>query len=113
MPHLKSGKANALAVSAATRSTAAPEVPTLAETWPGTQLVTWIGLVAPAGTPMPIVEKLSAAITSALASTEVRQQYAAAVTEVEPVSHQELTRRMQRDRTLWLELIKEAGIQPE
>ena len=113
VPHLKSGKANALAVSAATRSTAAPEVPTLAETWPGTQLVTWIGLVAPAGTPMPIVEKLNAAITSALASPEVRQQYAAAVTEVEPVSHQELTRRMQRDRTLWLELIKEAGIQPE
>lgn len=113
VPHLKSGKAKALAVSAATRSTAAPEVPTLAETWPGTQLVTWIGLVAPAGTPMPIVEKLNAAITTALASPEVRQQYAAAVTEVEPVSHQELTRRMQRDRTLWLELIKEAGIQPE
>ena len=113
VPHLKSGKANALAVSAATRSSAAPDVPTLSETWPGTQLVTWIGLVAPAGTPLPIVEKLNAAITTALASPEVRQQYAAAVTEVEPVSPQELTRRMQRDRTIWLELIKEAGIQPE
>lgn len=113
VPHLRSGKANALAVSAATRSTAAPEVPTLAEIWPGTQLVTWIGLVAPAGTPMFIVEKLNAAITAALATPEVKQQYAATVTEVEPVSHQELTRRMQRDRTLWLELIKDAGIQPE
>lgn len=113
VPHLKSGKATALVVSAATRSTAAPDVPTMAENWPGTQLVTWIGLVAPAGTPMPIVEKLNAAITAALATPEVRQQYAATVTEVEPVSHQDLTRRMQRDRALWLELIKEAGIQPE
>lgn len=113
VPHLRSGKANALAVSAATRSTAAPEVPTLAEIWPGTQLVTWIGLVAPSGTPMFIVEKLNAAITAALGTPEVKQQYAATVTEVEPVSHQELTRRMQRDRTLWLELIKDAGIQPE
>ena len=113
VPHLKSGKAVALAVSAAARSTAAPDVPTLAETWPGTQLVTWIALVAPAGTPMPIVEKLNNAITAALATPEVRQQFAQVVTEVEPVSHQDLTRRMQRDRGLWLELIKEAGIQPE
>jgi tripartite-type tricarboxylate transporter receptor subunit TctC len=62
---------------------------------------------------MLIVEKLNAAITAALGTPEVKQQYAATVTEVEPVSHQELTRRMQRDRTLWLELIKDAGIQPE
>jgi tripartite-type tricarboxylate transporter receptor subunit TctC len=113
VPHLRAGKALALAVSAATRSTAAPDVPTMAETWSGTQLVTWIGLVAPAGTPLPIVEKLNNAITAALATPEVKQQFAIVVTEVEPVSHQDLTRRMQRDQVQWLELIKAAGIQPE
>lgn len=113
VPQIKSGRAVALAISGATRSVSAPQVPTLAETWPGTQLVTWIGLVAPAGTPLPIVDKLNNAVTAALALPEVKQQFATISTEIEPVSHQDLTKRMQRDQAQWLELIKAAGIQPE
>lgn len=113
VPQIKSGRAIALAISGAMRSVSAPQVPTLAESWPGTQLVTWIGLVAPAGTPLAIVDKLNLAVTTALALPEVVQQFATISTEIEPVGHAELTKRMQRDQTQWLELIKAAGIQAE
>ena len=113
VPQIKAGRLVALAISGASRSVSAPDIPTLAETWPGTQLVTWIGLVAPAGTPLPIIEKLNQAITAALALPEVKQQFASISTEIEPVSQQDLTKRMQRDQVLWLDLIKAAGIQPE
>ena len=113
VPQIKSGKLHALAISGAARSVSAPDVPTLAETWPGRELVTWIGLVAPAGTPPAVVEKLSAAVTAALTSPEIRQQFTTIATELEPTSAQELGRRMQRDHVHWLDLIKAAGIQPE
>ena len=113
VPHVKSGKLTALAISNTSRSVSAPNVPTLAETYPGTELVTWIGLVAPAGTPQPIVEKLWTAINAALATADIKEKFAAISTEVEPVAPKELARRMQRDQVRWIDLIKAAGIQPE
>lgn len=113
VPQIRSGKLHALAISGAARSAAAPEVPTLAETWPGTQLVTWVGLVAPAGTPPAVVDKLSAAVSTALASPELKQQFTTIATDLDPASAQEMARRMQRDHVLWLDLIKAAGIVPE
>jgi tripartite-type tricarboxylate transporter receptor subunit TctC len=113
VPHLKSGRLTALAVSSATRSVSAPEVPTLAETYPNMELATWIGLVAPAGTPMPIVEKLNAAVTSALATAEMKERFAAICVDIDPASPGELSRRIVRDQVTWIELIKAAGIQPE
>lgn len=113
VPHLKSGKLLALAISGARRATAAPEVPTLAEVFPGTQLVTWIGLVAPTGTSPQVVDKLSQATAKVLAAPETLRQLAALATDPEPMSAQEMGRRMQRDQAQWLELMREAGIQPE
>jgi tripartite-type tricarboxylate transporter receptor subunit TctC len=113
VPHLKSGKLTALAISGATRSVSAPDVPTLAETYPNTELVTWIGLVAPAGTPKPIVDKLHGAIAAALATADIKEKFAAISTEVEPVGPRDLGTRMQRDQVRWIELIRAAGIQPE
>ena len=113
VPQIRSGKLHALAISGTARSASAQDVPTLAETWPGTQLVTWVGLVAPAGTPSAVVDKLSAAVSTALASPELKQQFTTIATELDPASAQELGRRMQRDHVLWLDLIKAAGIVPE
>lgn len=113
VPQIRSGRLHGLAISGATRSASAQDVPTLSETWPGTQLVTWVGLVAPAGTPPAVVEKLSTAVSAALASAELKQQFTTIATELDPASPQELARRMQRDHVLWLDLIKAAGIQPE
>ena len=113
VPQIRSGKLHALAISGTARSASAQDVPTLAETWPGTQLVTWVGLVAPTGTPSTVVDKLSAAVSTALASPELKQQFITIATDLDPASAQELGRRMQRDHVLWLDLIKAAGIQPE
>jgi len=60
LQHIKDGRLRALAVSSAKRASAAPEIPTIAESgFPGFEAVPWIGLVAPAGTPQPIIDKLS------------------------------------------------------
>jgi tripartite-type tricarboxylate transporter receptor subunit TctC len=113
VPHIKSGRLVPLAISGTSRSVSAPEVPTLAETWANTQLVTWVGLVAPAGTPMAIVDKLHAAVNEALANPEIRKTFAAMATEIEPVTPQALKARMERDLVQWGELIRAAGIAPE
>ncbi|MBU3652479.1 MAG: tripartite tricarboxylate transporter substrate binding protein [Limnohabitans sp.] len=113
VPQVKAGKVLALAISAGRRSSAVPDVPTLSESYPGVQLLTWIGLVAPSGTPAAVVSKLEQAVTMALATPELKSQLASLSTDLEPMSHEEMARRMRQDQTQWVELIKAAGIQPE
>jgi tripartite-type tricarboxylate transporter receptor subunit TctC len=73
LPFVSSGKLRALAVTGKTRSPAAPDVPTVAEQgYPGFEAVAWIGLVAPAGTPAPIIDKLNAALKTILESSEIK-----------------------------------------
>ena len=110
---MKGGRLLPLAISGSSRSVSAPEVPTLGETWSGTQLVSWVGLMAPAGTPMSIVDRLHAAVNEALASAEMKKTFAAMATEIEPVTPQALRARMERDVLQWGELIRAAGIAPE
>jgi tripartite-type tricarboxylate transporter receptor subunit TctC len=113
VPHIEAGRLHALAISAGTRSAYAPDVPTLDELWPGTRLVTWIGLVAPAGTPGPIIDKLERTVEVVMAKPEIRQRFAAIGTEIDHVGRQELARRMRDDQSQWLELIRIAGIEPQ
>lgn len=113
IPHIQSGRLVALAISGEKRSAAAPGVPTLGEIFPGVQLVTWIGLVAPAGTPEPVLAKLGAATTEALNAPDFKRQLESLSTELDPMTAQEMRERMERDRTQWLDLIKEAGIEPK
>ncbi len=73
---IKAGKVRAVALTGATRSTALPDVPTLAEaTLPGFNSISWIGLLAPAGTPDALVEKISADVREAMAGDELRRRY--------------------------------------
>ena len=78
LPHIRSGRLRALAVSSSTRLASLPEVPTMAESgyadWEADQ---WYGLVAPTGTPADVVARLNAAVNQALASPELVQQFAA------------------------------------
>lgn len=72
LPHLKSGRVHALAVTTSVRSTAAPELPTIAEAgFPGAEATSWTGVLAPAGTPGPVIAKLNAAFVKALQSPDV------------------------------------------
>jgi len=112
VPHLKSGRLAALAISGEKRSSAAPDVATLGESFPGVRLVTWIGLVAQAGTPAPVLDTLRKAVNQALQSPELKQQLTTLSTDLEPMTGTQMAQRMRRDQTEWLELIKAAGIQP-
>ena len=83
-PHVKSGRVKALAILSAQRSTTMPEVPTAAEAGvAGYSHLTWIGIVAPAGTPAAIVNRLNREIAAVLGLQEVRERIVA--TGAEPV----------------------------
>ncbi len=78
MPHVKSGKLKALAVTSAKRSPVAPDVPTVAESGlPGYEAIAWNGLLAPAGTPPDVVARLNAELKKALALPEVKDKFEA------------------------------------
>lgn len=72
---VKSGKLLPLAVTSAKRAKLLPDVPTVAETYPGFEVQSWLGLLAPAGTPRPIVDRLHAAMVKTLATPDVREKF--------------------------------------
>ena len=112
LSHAKSGKLRALAVSTAKRSPALPDLPTLAEAGvPGYESSTWHAWLAPAGTPQPIVEKLSAELAKASKSPE-------AVARLSPdgalgvgSSPEQLRQFLIADIARWRKVVKDAGIQ--
>ena len=110
---IKGGRLRALAISARTRSSAAPDVPVLSETLKGAALETLIAVVAPASTPPAVVEKLDQAIRQALTRPEVKAAFATTTTEVVPVATAELTQMLKTDTPKWHALIKAAGIEPQ
>lgn len=78
MPHVKAGKLKALAVTSSQRSPSAPDIPTVAESGlPGYEAIAWNGLLAPAGTPKEIVERLNAELKKVLENPEVKQRFEA------------------------------------
>src|SRR5436190_22277058 len=75
-PHVQAGKLRALATSGKSRSAVLPEVPTVSEAGvPGYEAVIWLGLMAPAGTPRAIVERLNAEVTRATGSPEMKEAW--------------------------------------
>jgi tripartite-type tricarboxylate transporter receptor subunit TctC len=112
---MRSSRMRAVAISAAARSAAAPDVPTLQEVFPGASgsIETIIAIIGPAGMPAPVVEKLDMAIRAALAKTEVKARFAALSTAVLPLSTSELVQRIKVDNPKWEALMKKAGIEPQ
>jgi tripartite-type tricarboxylate transporter receptor subunit TctC len=106
----KSGNMRMLAVTSAERSVLAPEVPTIAEQGvPGFEAVLRYALVAPAGTPRPIIDKLNNALNAALATDEVRKRLA--LEGAEPVSGtpEQYAADLDKEVTLWAKVVKESG----
>ncbi len=107
--------ARALAISSASRYPGAPEVPTLQEAYPRAagSLETIIAIMAPAGTPAPVVAKLEAALAQALATTSVKAHFQVLNTSVLPLSSKDLAARLRTDNPRWERLMKQAGIEPQ
>ena len=112
--HARSGKVRALGVGETKRHPLLPEVPTIAEAGvPGYAAANWIGVVAPAGTPAAIVEKLNKEISAALDSPEVQKQFSSEGAEVVRMSSAEFGDFMVKELAKWGRVVKEAGIKAE
>ena len=114
IPHVKSGKLRALAVTTAKRSAAAPELPTVAESgYPGFDTFAWYGMAVPAGTPPDIVAKINAAVVRALNSQEVRDSYKAIGVESSPMTLAGFADFIRGDMELWARLVKMVDAKPD
>jgi tripartite-type tricarboxylate transporter receptor subunit TctC len=112
-PHIKSGKLKALALTSAKRLPSMPEVPTIGETLPGYQAEAFQAVVAPAGVPRPIVEKLAAEIAAIVKSPEVAERFAADGAVPVGSTPQQFAAFLNSEMAKWGKVIREAGIQLE
>jgi tripartite-type tricarboxylate transporter receptor subunit TctC len=104
LTHIKSGKVCALAVQAPARLAALPDVPTYQELgFPTLNRPTWYGLVAPANTPRPVIEKLNNALNAALAAPEVRSAFARMGVTPAPSTPEEFSEQIRQEIGMWKE----------
>ena len=112
MGNVKAGTLRALAVTSAQRSPSAPDIPTVAETaLPGFDAETWFGIVAPAGTPQAIRDKLNAAARKALASDDIKQRYLDLGMVTRTSSPAEFDAHIKAEVAKWSGVIKDANVQ--
>ena len=114
LPHVKAGKLKALATTGARRPETIADLPTVAEAGlPGYEAVGWFGLLVPAATPRPVVEKLSADANKVLADRETRTRMQAVGADPAGNTPDEFARFIRDDQAKWAKLMREAGIKPE
>jgi tripartite-type tricarboxylate transporter receptor subunit TctC len=110
LPHIQAGAARALVVAGTKRLPELPDVPTLAEAGlSGFPDEVWMGLVAPGGTPAPIIERLNGALNDALRSPETQATFARIGFETRPGSAQEFAARIAGDSEKWARVIELTG----
>ena len=114
LPHVRAGKLRALGVASPRRSTAAPELPTIAEQGlPGFEAVSWYALVAPAETPPEIVAKVQQEVARALGLPDSRERLAGLGAEPVGNTPAELAARMRTESARWAQVVKAAGIRAD
>ena len=112
--HLQSGKLRALAVTTAKRSTALPNVPTMAEAGvKGYEVSPWFAVFAPAGTPKPVIDKLNRALLDAMKQPDVAARFESIGAEAVGSSPEELASHLARESARWGKLIAERGIRSD
>jgi len=112
--NVAAGKLRALAVTSTTRSGLLPDVPTIAESGiAGFDASLYYGLVAPAGTPRPIIDRLNKALREALASEAVKRQLGNDGTDITPGSPEDYAALIDKDEKKWAQLVKQSGVEPE
>jgi tripartite-type tricarboxylate transporter receptor subunit TctC len=113
-PNIKSGRLRALAVLARERSAALPDVPTAAEAGlPDFEVTTWYGMLAPAGTPRPIVARLNGELVRIMHSPELKERLAAMATDPWTSTPEEFAAYIKEETARWAEVVRKAGIKAE
>jgi tripartite-type tricarboxylate transporter receptor subunit TctC len=114
IPHARTGKLRALAVTSGRRSSTAPEIPTVAESGvPGYEVTTWYGLMVPAGTPNEIVARLHDATGAALGNPEVKKRFATTDLEPRGSTPEQFGAHVRAEIAKWAKVIRESGMRVE
>jgi tripartite-type tricarboxylate transporter receptor subunit TctC len=114
LPHIRSGRLRALGTGGAKRSPALPNVPTIAEAGvPGYEANNWWGILAPAGTPEPVLARLQQEIAAILESAETRRRFEVEGGEVVKLNPAEFAALIAAETAKWSQVVKQAGIKAE
>src|SRR5688572_23437966 len=108
-PQVKAGKLRGLAVTSPKRSPSFPELPAIAETVKGYEVINWFGILAPAGTPQAIVARINKNFNDALASPKLREQLAAQGADATGGTPAEFSKIIRADFAKWAEVVKASG----
>jgi tripartite-type tricarboxylate transporter receptor subunit TctC len=109
-PHVKAGRLRALGATGAKRMTAVPDLPTIGETVPGYEVTSWYGIVAPAGTPPALIDKLHAVLAAMVRKPEVSARLVSLGIEPEGSSPQEFAEQTRREIAKWAKVVKASGV---
>lgn len=112
-PHIKGGKIRAIGVTSLKRLSTLPDVAPVAETLPGFESSQWFGILAPAGTPRPIVERLHQAITNASRTPDLKEKFAAMSINSVNSTPEEFAKVIREESVTWAKVVKAAGIKPQ
>jgi tripartite-type tricarboxylate transporter receptor subunit TctC len=114
MPYLQSSKLRPLAVTSTKRAASLPNVPTIAESGvPGFEFLLWFGLWGPTGTPQPVINKIRAGFSQALADQQVKDKLATLGTDVMGMTPQQFSKFVNSEMAVAAQLFKAAGIKPQ
>jgi tripartite-type tricarboxylate transporter receptor subunit TctC len=114
LQHVKSGTLRALGVASLARIAAAPDLPTLAESgFPGFDVTSWYGIVAPAGTPSQVIDRLHGEMTKALNEPDVREKLAGLGAEPVGNTPAEFAATIRSETAKWSKIVKDAKITAE
>src|SRR5882672_3412137 len=114
IPYVKAGRLRALAVTTVQRSASVPELPTVSEAGvAGFEAITWHGVVVPAATPRPLVERLNADIVRVLRMRDLRERLESLGAEVAPGTPQDFADYIAREIPKWAKVVKDSGARAE
>ena len=114
LPHVKAGRLKTFGVSSAKRAPTLPDVPTMSEAGAqGFEYSTWYGLLAPAATPRPIVQRLNTVTVNALNSPEVQKRYVSQGMDPVPTTPQEFAAKLKSETEKWTRVVKAANVTAE
>lgn len=113
MPPVKDGRLRGIAVTSPKRSQFIPDVPTIAESLPGYDVVNWYAIFAPAATPKPIIARLNNEIVKALAAPEIRKRFTDLALDADTSTPEALGAYHRSEIKKWAQVVQTAGIKPE
>lgn len=111
--YVRTGRIRGIAVTGSKRSAAFPDLPTIAETLPGYEVVPWGGIIAPAGVPKDVVARLNSAVNKALATPALLERFKALGVEPAGGTPEQFAQYVRKETVKWANVVRKAGIKPE